>query len=156
VQEPPFEKFTAMRIKRRPSVEEVSTAYDCFINMNNVFIDQAIKEKPKRLQEIRDRYKFGMTIITLAVIRHDLEIRKRQVAQDEDEEDEPKRPDVHNLVAEVTSAIAPFLLPLGGQPFPHHGIGRASVRSCGRSRMTSLSVFRCSKTTSRLPGVLPL
>jgi hypothetical protein len=80
--------------------------------MNNVFIDQAVKEKPRRVHEIRDRYKFGMTLITLAVIRHDLEARKREQPAAEDDEDKPKRPDVRDMVAEVTSAIAPFLLPL--------------------------------------------
>ena len=33
--------------------------------MNNVFVDQAAKERPRRVREIRDRYKFGMTLITL-------------------------------------------------------------------------------------------
>ena len=85
--------------------------FDYLINMNNIFIDQAVKEKPRRVHEIRDRYKFGMTLITLAVIRHDLEARKREQA-DEGDDDQPKRPDVRDMVAEVTSAIAPFLLPL--------------------------------------------
>ena len=110
-QEPMFDKFTAMRVKRPPAAEEDSMIFDYLINMNNVFIDQAVKEKPRRVHEIRDRYKFGMTLITLAVIRYDLETRKRQPV-DEDDEDQPKRPDVRDMVAEVTSAIAPFLLPL--------------------------------------------
>jgi hypothetical protein len=111
VQDPQFDKFTAMRIKRPPGADENSAVFDYLINMNNVFIDQAIKEKPRRVHEIRDRYKFGMTLITLAVIRHDLEMRKRETAGDDDE-DNAKRPDVRDTVAEVTSAIAPFLLPL--------------------------------------------
>lgn len=112
VQDPIFNKFTAMRIKRPPGVAEDSIVFDYLINMNNVFIDQAVKEKPRRVAEIRDRYKFGMTLITLAVIRHDLEARKRERPADEDDEEKPKRPDVRDMVAEVTSAIAPFLLPL--------------------------------------------
>ncbi len=110
-QEPQFDKFTAMRIKRPPGASDDSAVFDYLINMNNVFIDQAIKEKPKRVQEIRDKYKFGMTMITLAVIRHDLEMRKREIETD-DEDEKPKRPDVRATVAEVTSALAPFLLPL--------------------------------------------
>lgn len=112
VQDPQFDKFTAMRIKRPPGTDENSAVFDYLINMNNIFIDQAIKEKPRRIHEIRDRYKFGMTMVTLAVIRHDLEMRKREVQTDDDDEDKQKRPDVRDMVAEVTSAIAPFLLPL--------------------------------------------
>ena len=110
--EPPFDKFTAMRIKRPPDADEGSAVFDYFINMNNVFVDQAAKERPRRVREIRNRYKFGMTLLTLALIRHDLEARKRERPAEEDEEEKPQRQDVHDMVAEVTSAIAPFLLPL--------------------------------------------
>jgi len=111
-QNPPFDKFTAMRIKRPPGADDNSSVFDYFINMNNVFVDQAVKERPRRVREIRDRYKFGMTLLTLALIRHDLEVRKRERPTEGDEEDRPQRPDIHELVADVTSAIAPFLLPL--------------------------------------------
>jgi hypothetical protein len=110
-QDPAFDKFTAMRIKRPPGADENSAIFDYFINMNNVFIDQAIKERPKKVREIRDRYRFGMTLLTLALVRHDLELRRRE-AVDPDGEEKQQRQDVHDMVAEVTSAIAPFLLPL--------------------------------------------
>ena len=42
-QNPIFDKFTAMRIKRPPGAEENSVVFDYLINMNNVFIDQAEK-----------------------------------------------------------------------------------------------------------------
>jgi hypothetical protein len=112
-QDPQFDKFTAMRIKRPPGADENSAVFDYFINMNNIFIDQAAKERPRRVKEIRDRYKFGMTLLTLALIRHDLDARKRTAANvNDDEEDKQQRQDVHEMVADVTSAIAPFLLPL--------------------------------------------
>ncbi|WP_027057030.1 hypothetical protein [Mesorhizobium loti] len=110
-QDPPFTKFTAMRIKRQPGAEEGTALFDYTINMNNIFIDQAVKARPKRMNEYRDRYKFGMTLITLALIRHDLESRKRE-PQSQEEGEETKRPDLHDTVEDVTSAIAPFLLPL--------------------------------------------
>jgi hypothetical protein len=110
--DPQFDKFTAMRVKRPPGADESSAVFDYFINMNNVFIDQATKEKPRKAREIRDRYKFGMTMLTLALIRHDLEARKRELTAGTDEEEKLPRQDVHDMVADVTSAIAPFLLPL--------------------------------------------
>ncbi|MGH8523255.1 MAG: hypothetical protein ACREXY_03285, partial [Gammaproteobacteria bacterium] len=113
VQDPHFDKFTAMRIKRPPGADEDSAVFDYVINMNNVFIDQSVKDKPRKVREIRDRYKFGMTLLTLALIRYDLEARKRKQEYETDDEDEKQeRPDVRDMVAEVTSAIAPFLLPL--------------------------------------------
>jgi hypothetical protein len=113
-QDPPFDKFTAMRIKRPPGADDNSSVFDYFINMNNVFVDQAVKERPRRVREIRDRYRFGMTLLTLALIRHDLELRKRERPSngDDDDDERRQRQDIHDVVAEVTSAIAPFLLPL--------------------------------------------
>lgn len=110
-QEPIFDKYTAMRIKRPPGADETSSVFDYFINMNNVFIDQAIKERPKKVHEIRNRYKFGMTFIALALIRQDLEARKHVKSVDDDEEVTPPQ-DLRDRVSEVTSAISPFLLPL--------------------------------------------
>jgi len=114
VQAPPFDKYTAMRIKRPPGVED-GPNYDYLINMNNVFIDQAVKEKPKKAHALRSRYKFGMTLLTLALIRQDVEAQKKVVkASDDDEggDDASARPPISDVVADVTSAIAPFLLPL--------------------------------------------
>jgi hypothetical protein len=112
-QDPIFDRFTAMRIKRQPGVPEDSHVFDYFINMDNVFLVQAMKTQAKRADEHRERFKFGMTLIALALIRHDLEARKREKDDVESDDDgKAKRPDIHETVAEVTSALAPFLLPL--------------------------------------------
>src|SRR5262249_263610 len=83
-------------------------------NMDNVFLVQALKTLPKRAQELKERFKFGMTLISLALIRFDLEAKKREEQKPDSDEDEEKskRPDIHESVADVTSALAPFLLPL--------------------------------------------
>jgi hypothetical protein len=113
-QDPKFDRFTAMTVKRQPGATEDSHVYDYFINMDNVFLVQAMKTQPKRAGEHRERFKFGMTLITLALLRQDLEAKKREGEKSESEDDEQKakRSDIHETVAEVTSAIAPFLLPL--------------------------------------------
>lgn len=110
--DPPFDKFTAMRVKRQPTAADAPVAFDYFINMSNVFIEKAIKERPRRAFEIRNRYKFGMTFITLALIKQDIE-NSRRLAAKPDDDDEAKQPqDLSERIGEVTSAIAPFLLPL--------------------------------------------
>ena len=52
-----------MSIKRQPGAPEDSHVYDYFINMDNVFLVQAMKTQPKRAAEHRERFKFGMTLI---------------------------------------------------------------------------------------------
>lgn len=86
--------------------------------MNNVWLDQATKQSPRRVKEYRDRYKFGMTLLSLALIRHDLEAKSKKSkveneADSEDDDELVKQPqDIRDVVGEVTSAIAPFLLPM--------------------------------------------
>jgi hypothetical protein len=114
-QDPPFDRFTAMRIKRPPGAPEDAHVYDYSINMDNVFLRHAINAQPKRAMQHRDRFKFGMTCIALSLIRHDLERKRRDGEANEngdDEESKPGQQDIHDAVADVTSALAPFLLPL--------------------------------------------
>jgi hypothetical protein len=103
-----------MRIKRPPNAPEDSNVFDYFINMDNVFLVQALKAQPKRTQELKERFKFGMTLISLALIRFDLEAKKRdeQKANSDEDEGKTKQPDIHESIADVTGALAPFLLPL--------------------------------------------
>ena len=110
--EPPFDKFTAMRVRRQPSATGEAVAFDYFINMSNVFIETAVKERPRRAFEVRNRYKFGMTFITLALIRQDFENGKKTPVKSEDDDEAKEPQDLAERIAEVTSAIAPFLLPL--------------------------------------------
>ncbi len=113
-QDPKFDRFTAMRVKRPPKAPEDSHVYDYFINMDNVFLVQALKAQPNRALDLKERFKFGMTIISLALIRFDLEAKKREGDKPEadDQEGKQKPQDIHETVADVTSALAPFLLPL--------------------------------------------
>jgi hypothetical protein len=102
-----------MRVKRPPEAPDDSHVYDDFFSMDNVFLVQAMKAQPKRALDLKERFKMGMTFISLALIRFDVEAKKRDGQNDDDEEeDKPKRPDIHESVADVTSALAPFLPPL--------------------------------------------
>jgi hypothetical protein len=112
--DPIFDRMTAMQIKLSPDSTDEKRIFDYYINMDNVFLGQLTKAQPRRTKELRDRFKFGMTVLSLALIRHDLEIRKREQPKADPDDGEPQstRPDVRDVVAAVTTAIAPFLLPL--------------------------------------------
>lgn len=112
--DPVFDRTTAMQVKLSPKSTDGRREFDYYINMDNVFLRQAIKMQTRRTKEFRDRFKFGMTLLSLALIRHDLEMQKRERPASSEDEETPKkkRPDVRDVVADVTTAIAPFLLPL--------------------------------------------
>lgn len=105
--DPAFDKFTAMRIKERPDEEE--TRYDYFINMDNIYLQSYLKAKPKDSGQIKLRYSVAMTLVALSVLHQD-HIRKGVPNSNEDFPDATV--DVRNRVAQTTSALAPFLLPM--------------------------------------------
>ena len=112
-QEPAFNRMTAMIIKETPTADEKVTSYDYYINMDNVFLQGAQKEMPKRAGAFKSRFKHGMTLIALAMIQHDLSQVARINEGDEQNTDEDHPiPDVRDIVRDVTTALAPFLLPL--------------------------------------------
>lgn len=114
--EPAFDSTTAMVIKQPPSADEVETVvkYDYYVNMDNLHLQLAQKAAPKRVDVLKERFKHAMTMVALALIQHDFMERKLAVEQEamEEEENQPALVDVRNRVAEVTAALAPFILPL--------------------------------------------
>lgn len=107
--DPEFDKFTCMRIKRSPEAKENEERYDYFINMDNVHLHTYLKAKPKDALGMKLRFNVGMTLVTLAML-HQEQLRKKNSGASEDMPDGTV--DVADRVAQVTSALAPFLLPM--------------------------------------------
>lgn len=108
-QEPRFDKFTCMRIKRQPDTDENDDRYDYFLNMDNIHLRTYLKTKPKDAAGMRLRFTVGMTLVALAILHQD-QLRKKDSRFSEDMPDD--KVDVADRVAQVTSALAPFLLPI--------------------------------------------
>lgn len=115
--DPPFNRHTAMVIKEPPSTNDTDAvvAYDYFVNMDNLHLQLAQRAAPKRAAALKARFKHAMALIALALIQHDLMEKQKQLAMEEEEAEEEHRPapaNVRDRVAEVTAALAPFILPL--------------------------------------------
>lgn len=107
--DPLFNKFTAVRIKRHPEAREDEERYDFYVNMGNGYLVSMIKENPKKAREMRRRFAIGMTLLSLSLL-HQEQMRAKTDKILEDFPDE--KVDVSDRVAQTTSAIAPFLLPI--------------------------------------------
>lgn len=106
--DPPFTKTTAMVIKAAPDAPEGTIAYDYYVNMDNVYLQAAMKEQPKQTKNLRAQFKFGMSMIALAVVQQDLVSRPKTTVEEGD-----RGPwEVSDQVKLFTSAMAPFLLPM--------------------------------------------
>jgi hypothetical protein len=105
--EPRFDRFTAMRIKEPPG----GGGYDYYINADNVHLQTFMKANPKLASGIKLRFKVGMTIVALALL-HQEQLRRRDVSREDLPDMPDDKVDIRDRVAQVTSALAPFLLPM--------------------------------------------
>lgn len=107
--DPPFDKFTGLRIKRDPESPEGQDRYDYFLNIDNVHLQSYLKARPKFAPGMKLRFSVGMTLVALAVLHQD-ELRKKPHRPSEDMPND--NVPASDRVAQVTSALAPFLLPM--------------------------------------------
>jgi hypothetical protein len=106
--DPAFDKFTAMRVMVPPDAEPGASRYDYFINMDNVYLQGIMKAQPKQAKALELRFSVGMTLIALSILHQDQVLKKNPMIADMPSSAENAR----DRVAHVTSAIAPFLLPM--------------------------------------------
>jgi len=115
-----FDQFTALKIKdsgeRGAAVagQQEVVVYDFYINTDNVHLKRFLKAelKPGVDDKVaKTRFELGMMLVALALMHQDRMSRATTDAQSENLEAEPKE-SIDERVARVTSALAPFLLPM--------------------------------------------
>lgn len=85
-------------------VVRVKEAYDFFVNMDNIHLLTELKFRPKIDPKLLEaQYKFGLTLIGLALLKENKE-------KNGDNSDLGE--DVYDLIAKVTKRVSPVLLPM--------------------------------------------
>lgn len=106
---PAFDKFTAVRVKRQPGGVGGPELFDYFINMDNVYLQTYLKARPKEAATMKLRFSVASTLVALSLLHQQQQSRKLGAPA----EDFPDgKVDVADRIAQMTSAIAPFLLPM--------------------------------------------
>ena len=108
-QNPPFTKFTAVRIIQRSDAPDDSELFDFDINIDNGYLKGFIKDKPSASKTMKQRFSVGMTLVSLSLLHHEQLAKK---ATDKGEEFPKEDSAVQGRVTQTTSALAPFLLPM--------------------------------------------
>jgi hypothetical protein len=117
--DPPFNKYTALRIRHsgRPKSSDGAgngeDIYDFFVNMDNVYLKSELKSVGKEIEVIHARFKTGMVLLGLALLREDT--GKRRASQGEGQiaqEEVDLEGNVEDYVEQVSKAFAPVLLPM--------------------------------------------
>jgi len=117
-QDPPFDKFTALRVKTVIEEEETQNGgekevYDFYINMDNLYLKHELKVTRQDDRIVRTKYRDGMVLVGLALLREDKISSKKS---EDDEEEGHERDDVEESISDrieqFTKAISPILLPM--------------------------------------------
>ncbi|MGA2285019.1 MAG: hypothetical protein ABSG55_01950, partial [Dehalococcoidia bacterium] len=86
-----------------------ASIYDFFVNVDNIFLKTEEKASPNKADVLSARFKFGMILVGLGVLRH---CSKQQTDGETLDEDSVRPSEPEDLVAHATDAISPMLLPM--------------------------------------------
>jgi len=117
--EPPFNKYTAMRIRNVGVVnpeddQSISTSvYDFFINIDNLFLKNELKSNKSEPNLVRAQFKYGMVLLGLALIQQDISEQNNH-SDDENSvsEEHIDGAGIEKKVEEFSRAIAPVIVPM--------------------------------------------
>lgn len=105
-----FDRFTAIVIKAAPDAPEGQTIYDYYVNTSNVHLLAAIKAAPKHQARMQRQFIFGLTIMALSLVQDDM-LRANKPPESAADDAAPP-PAVADQVRLMTSAMAPFVIPM--------------------------------------------
>ncbi|MFN3961118.1 MAG: hypothetical protein ACK4NP_14590 [Parvularculaceae bacterium] len=105
-QDPPFDRFTALRVMRKPDAPEGTDSWDYLVNIDNVHLQNEMKSRPKHAETLKLRFSVALTLVALSMLHQNNTARKG-----EDSEDSGKD-GISDRVEQVTQALAPFILPI--------------------------------------------
>jgi hypothetical protein len=113
-QEPPFDKYTALRVKTSIGSDsgEEKDVYDFFINMDNIYLNSELKVRTTESDLIRARFKYGMVLLGLALIHQDRHDKRHDSAANGGNREDDGEAELEPRIEYVTKAIAPVLLPV--------------------------------------------
>lgn len=121
-QSPPFDKYTALRIKHaglpdsNGAGDDSRTTYDFYVNMDNFYLLSEMKPVGADTTLLTNRFIIGNVLLGLAMLHQEELDRKSRLAKQAEEgnDDDEEKPEVNieDRVAQFTRAIAPILLPM--------------------------------------------
>jgi hypothetical protein len=108
-QDPPFDQYTALRIKRSVEGEEdggETEVFDFYINMDNAYFKHELKYTKGSDELLTAQWKYGLVLIGLGLLQED----RRHGSGSEHSNDEADG--LPEAVDRLSRAVAPVLLPM--------------------------------------------
>lgn len=105
---PPFDKFSALRVKPSGQDENGQSGYDFFINLDNIYLKNEQKGSKKDVKLLEARFKYALVLFGLALLQ-DKPIDVNEVAATAEGDDDGK---VELKIENISKSIAPVILPM--------------------------------------------
>jgi hypothetical protein len=116
---PPFDKFTALRIRNagndanEDAASDSPAVYDFYINIDNLYLKAEMKTTKAEPNLLRAQFKYGMVLIGLALLQQDSEEQRRKSEKEKDMGDENGYgAGVEKKVEEFCRGVAPVVIPM--------------------------------------------
>jgi len=113
--EPPFDQYTALRIRHAPESDDGENGkeiYDFFINMDNLYLVNEQKSSKKDADLLEACFLYGMVLVGIALIHDDLEKESQKDENSYNADEDEGKDNIEDKVEDFTKAIAPILLPM--------------------------------------------
>lgn len=118
-QEPPFNKFTALRVRitdenggADAAGNESHDVYDFMINMDNIYLKSELKNSGDEVEMTRARWKYGLVLIGLALLHEEAQRKTTETEDADPATEEEDSACVEKRIESFTRAIGPILLPM--------------------------------------------
>jgi hypothetical protein len=113
---PPFDKFSALRIRDSgkrtvKSTTNGSTIYDFSVNVDNIYLKTEMKNSKKSAEVLEARFVYGMTLVGISLVHAEMENKKPSPESQETANDHEET-NIEDRVENFTKAIAPILNPM--------------------------------------------
>ena len=119
-QKPPFDKYTALRIKDAGVNDEngqngdAKSVYDFYVNVDNLYLKTEMKPAYTDPQVTQARFTYGLVLLGLALLQQEEVDKKAQKAAivEDDEGETESGGNIEERVERMGTAVAPILLPM--------------------------------------------
>lgn len=105
---PPFNKFSALRVRQSSQGENDQICYDFFINLDNIYLKNEQKGSKKDVKLLEARFKYALVLFGLALLQEN-PIGINELAATSDTDDDG---DIEMKIENISKSIAPIILPM--------------------------------------------
>lgn len=110
-QDPPFDKFTALRVKDAGiNTDNEHAGYDFYVNLDNIYLKNEQKTSNTDVKVLQARFEYALVLLGLAML-HDNTLTEEAVAS-LDFETGNSNGGIEAKIEAVSKAVAPVILPM--------------------------------------------